>query len=68
MLKSETSDTYSYSCRVSLAQVAKLQRDPEFEMFVTTWENGYSGFVGSGVAASAIKEVTGETVDRFSND
>ena len=67
-LRNERNGVYSYSYRLELNQTVLLERDPQFGMLATTWLKANMGLAGSAVAASAIREAIGDTVDRFCND
>jgi hypothetical protein len=68
VVRSETTGVYSYSYRLELNQTVLLDRDPQFRMLAITWLKTNMGYAGSRVAASAIREAIGDTVDRFCND
>jgi hypothetical protein len=68
VLLNERTGVFSYSYRLELNQTVLLERDSQFRMLSTTWQKTNMGYAGSTVAASAIREAIGDTVDRFCND
>lgn len=68
VLQSDTTGVYSYAYKLELNQEVLLERDPLFKMLAVTWQKSNMGYAGSTVAASAIREAIGQTVDVFCNE
>jgi hypothetical protein len=68
ILKTGSTNAYSYSWQLQLLQRVRLDRDPSFRMLAPTWNRDDMGFAPGAAASSDLKQGIRDLVDRFCMD